>query len=83
MQHLASIGEIKQRAAALRLSLEDLALAAKLSPSTAYRAAAALHDSRVSTLVKLTEALIAEERRLFAHLSALPTTATEESRHDA
>lgn len=70
MQHIIAIHQIKERAAALNLSLPVLARRAGIHPSTAYRAAE--HDDcRKSTAVKLTAELMREERRVAQHLADL------------
>jgi metallophosphoesterase superfamily enzyme len=63
--------EIKARAAAIRLPAELLGRLAEMAPSTAHRALAGAHDTRMSTMAKMTNALIAEERRLLEHLIVL------------
>lgn len=58
--------EIKSRVSAVNLTLKALALRASIAPSTAYRGA-----RRMDTAGRLTDALVAEEKRLLAHLLAL------------
>lgn len=65
------IVQIKQRADAVNLSLKKLAGRAGCDFTSVYRAASGKSDLRSRTVNKLAEALIAEERRLLAHLIAL------------
>lgn len=71
MQHLVAIDQIESRAHHIGLTLGDIATAAGIARSTAYRAARGDNDSRRSTERRLSEALIAKERELLAHLIRL------------
>ncbi|MGA9855075.1 MAG: hypothetical protein WBR29_07360 [Gammaproteobacteria bacterium] len=66
-----SPGEIKARAAKIRLLPEVLGRIAELSPSTAHRVLAGSTDVRLSTLERLSVVLMAEETRLLRHLIGL------------
>lgn len=71
MQHYVAIDQIEARAKAINVSLRDIALAAGLHPSTAYRASQGNQDNRRSTERKLSEALVAKEREILKHLIGL------------
>lgn len=71
MHYAVAIGEIERRAKAINLCLKDLARAAGLSPSTAYRGARTGADVRLSTSAKLNEALRQHEVDLLRHLARL------------
>lgn len=61
------LGEIKKRAAVIRLSVLELSRRSGVSRDTIQRD----NDTRSSTLEKLTDVLIDEERRMLAHLREL------------
>lgn len=71
MLHFLPAGEVKKRAGEIRLSLSALSEAAGLHFTNVCRAARDNREMRTDTAQKLTEALIAEERKLFDHLVAL------------
>ena len=68
MQHLIEIGEIKQRASAIGVSLKVLSRAAGVHYSTAYRAAKGLSDIQVGNLRKLTDELLRREAAVRNHI---------------
>ena len=68
MQQIFEISDIKSRAEAMGLSLKQLARAAGINPSTAYRGFAGLSDNRGGTLRKLTAALLEREGRMREHM---------------
>jgi hypothetical protein len=73
MQYPNTIGEIKERAANIRLPINGLAELAGVTPSTAHAKTpdGRERDVRSSTLRKLAEALVAEELRLRNDLLSL------------
>lgn len=73
MLHLVEISEIKVRAEAIGLSLKRLAKLAGVDPSTAYAGARGGTDNRGSTLRKLYDELLKQEKRVGDHLDSLRT----------
>lgn len=73
MAQLIEIGEIKNRANAIGVSLKRLAQHAGVAHSNVYRAAQGKSDLRTRTLRLLVEALDEREREVAAHLIAQMT----------
>ena len=65
------LGDLKARAAAVRLPVKDLARLAGLNKHTVHNAWSGRSDSLTSTRDKLGAALVGEERRMLDHLLAL------------
>ena len=65
------IVDIKRRAEAVNLTLKKLARRCTIDPSTLYRAARGQGDNLSRTIRPLGEQIVAEERRLLAHLIAI------------
>ncbi|MFO0448863.1 MAG: helix-turn-helix domain-containing protein [Rhabdaerophilum sp.] len=70
MQIETSINAIEARAKRIGLSLTELARLAGIAASTLLRHKST-HNPQLSTLEKINVALVAEERRVLAHLIAL------------
>lgn len=73
MQHIADITQIKRRAAAIGLKMNDVAARAGVPPSTAHAKTrdGRDRDVRSSTLAKLSEAVIGRELELRDYLIGL------------
>ncbi|MGL5447535.1 MAG: helix-turn-helix domain-containing protein [Rhabdaerophilum sp.] len=70
MQIETRIDAIEARARRVGLSMTELAKRAQIAPSTIFRDKGNV-ENKLSTLKKINDALIAEERRVLAHLLAL------------
>lgn len=68
MQQLAAIAELKSRAEAIGSSLRQLAIAANVHPSTAYRALHDQHDIGAKKVRAMQRQLELCERRVAQHL---------------
>lgn len=71
MLHFLPPRDLKRRADAIRLGLGVLAERAGLDATNLYRVVRSNQQMRTDNAIKLTEALIAEERKLFDHLAGL------------
>lgn len=79
MQNIVAIGEIKDRAEAIGLTLSQLAADAGLSPSTALRLAKGkTQHGWITTNEKLVKALVAREQRVREHLATVPAPTPKE-----
>jgi predicted transcriptional regulator len=70
MQIETSLDAIEARARRIGLSMTELARCAGIAASTLFRDRGSV-DKKLSTLGKINAALVAEERRVLAHLLAL------------
>lgn len=70
MQQIVPLGEIKQRAELIGVSLKQLAVAVGINPSTAYRGALG-GNITVRTAGKMLDGLRRRELAVLAHLARL------------